>query len=44
MAETAFSAIKRRFGSAVGLTAWYRQLRQLLLIATVYNLERSLDD
>jgi len=44
MAETAFSAIKRRYGSAVGPSAWYRQFRELVLTATVYNLERALKE
>jgi IS5 family transposase len=39
MAETAFSAIKRRFGPAVHPRAWYREL---VLTAIVYNLEQAL--
>ncbi len=31
MAEGAFSAIKRRFESAVGPSAWYRESRELVL-------------
>ena len=42
MAETAFSAIKRRFGPAVHPRAWYREFRELVLTATVYNLEQAL--
>jgi IS5 family transposase len=42
MAESAFSAIKRRYGPAVGPCAWYRQFRELVLTATVYNLEQAL--
>ncbi|MDB2294666.1 transposase, partial [Halorubrum ezzemoulense] len=42
MAETAFSAIKRRFGPAVHIRAWYREFRELVVTATVYNLEQSL--
>lgn len=42
MAETAFSAIKRRYGSAVRSRAWYRQFRELILTATVYDLEQAL--
>ncbi|WP_225336305.1 IS5 family transposase [Halomicrobium urmianum] len=42
MAETAFSAIKRRYGSAVRPRAWYREFRELVLTAAVYNLERSI--
>ncbi len=41
MAETAFSAIKRRFGPAVHPRA-YREFRELVLTATVYNLEQAL--
>jgi len=44
MAETAFSAIKRRFGSAVGLSAWYREFRELVLPAAVYNLEQAIKE
>jgi len=42
MTESAFSAIKRPYGSAVGPSAWYRQFRELVLIATVYNLEQAI--
>jgi IS5 family transposase len=44
MAESAFSAIKRRYGSAVGSRAWYRQFRELVLTATVYNLEQAIKE
>ena len=42
MAESAFSAIKRRFGPAVHPRAWYREFRELVVTATVYNLEQPL--
>ncbi|ELY25604.1 putative transposase [Halogeometricum borinquense DSM 11551] len=42
MAETAFSAIKRRFGPAVHPRAWYREFRELVLTAAVHNLEQAL--
>jgi IS5 family transposase len=42
VAETAFSAIKRRFGPAVHPRAWYREFRKLVLTAAVYNLEQAL--
>ncbi|KKF40138.1 transposase [Halorubrum saccharovorum] len=42
MAETAFSAIKRRFDPAVHLCAWYREFRELVLTTAVYNLEQAL--
>ncbi len=42
IAETAFSAIKRRFGPAVHPRAWYREFRELVLTAAVYNLEQAL--
>jgi IS5 family transposase len=42
LGETAFSAIKRRFGSAVRPSVWYREFRELILTATVYNLEQAL--
>ena len=41
MAETVFSAIKRRYGAAVGPSAWYRQFRELILTTAVYNLEQA---
>jgi IS5 family transposase len=44
MAETAFSAIKRRYGSAVGPSAWYREFRELVLTAAVYNLEQAIKE
>ncbi len=44
MAESAFSAIKRRFGSAVGPSAWYREFRELVLTVTVYKLEQALKE
>jgi len=44
MAETAFSAIKRRFGSAVGPSAWYREFRELVLTVAVYNLEQAIKE
>lgn len=44
MAETAFSAIKRRFGSAVRPSAWYREFRELVLTAAFYNLERAIKE
>lgn len=42
MAEIAFSAIRRRYGSAVRPRPWYREFRKLVLTAAVYNLERSI--
>ena len=41
MAETAFSTIKRRVGPAVHPRAWYREFRELVVTATVYNLEQA---
>jgi len=43
MAETAFSAIKRRYDSAIRPSAWYRQFRELVLTAAVYNLEQAIE-
>jgi len=43
MAETAFSAVKRRYGSAVRPSAWYREFCQLVLTAAVCDLERALE-
>ena len=42
MAETAFSAIKRRYGSAVRPSVWYREFRELVLTTAVYNLEQAI--
>lgn len=42
MAETAFSAIKRRFGPAVHSREGYRGFREFVLIAAVSNLEQAL--
>ena len=44
MAESAFSAIKRQYGSAVGPPAWFRQFRELVLTAPVYNLEQVIKE
>ncbi len=44
MAETAFSAINRLFGSAVGPSAWYREFRELVLTVAVYNLEQAIKE
>ncbi|QGA82156.1 Transposase, IS5 family [Halomicrobium sp. LC1Hm] len=41
MTEAAFSAIKRRFGSAVGPSAWYREFRKLVLTVAVNNPEQT---
>lgn len=37
MTETAFSATKRRYGSAASSSAWYCEFRELVLTATVYT-------
>ncbi|WP_369335033.1 transposase [Halorubrum sp. F4] len=42
IAETTFSAIKRQVGPTVHPRAWYRDLRELMLIAAVYKLEQGL--
>lgn len=44
MAETAFSALKRRFGSAVGPSVWYRQFCELVLPTAIYNLEQAIKE
>ena len=44
MAESAFSAIKCRYGSAVRPSAWYREFRELVLTAAVYNLEQAIKE
>jgi len=41
-AETAFSAIKRRYGSAVRPSVWNREFRELVLNAAVYNSEQAI--
>ena len=42
MSETVFSSIKRTLGDAVRARIWYREYREMLLKATVYNLRRSI--
>ena len=44
MAENAVSAIQHRYGSAVGPSVWYRQFRELVLTAAVYNLEQAIEE
>nr|WP_225335958.1 transposase [Halomicrobium urmianum] len=44
LAESAFSAIKRRYGSAVRPGVWYRAFRELVLTAAVYNLEQAIKE
>jgi len=44
MAESAFSAIKRRYGSAVGPSARYREFKELVLTAAVYNLKQAIKE
>ncbi|WP_164932755.1 transposase [Halorubrum amylolyticum] len=39
--ETVNSVIKRSNGSAVRARAWYRQFREIVLAATVYNVEQG---
>jgi hypothetical protein len=42
MAETAFSTLNRRYGSAVRPHTWYRDCRKLVLTAAVSKLKQSL--
>ncbi|WP_255510311.1 hypothetical protein [Halorubrum sp. CGM4_25_10-8A] len=42
MAETAFSATKLRFDPAAHPHSGYRAFRELVVTATVYNLEQAL--
>jgi IS5 family transposase len=44
MAETAFSAIQRRYSSGVGPSVWHRKFRELMLTAAVYNLEQAIKE
>ncbi|MFD2373088.1 IS5 family transposase [Haloarchaeobius iranensis] len=39
--ETVNSVIKRSYGSAVRARAWYRQFREIVLAAAVYNVEQA---
>ncbi len=39
--ETVNSVIKRSYGSAVRARAWYRQFREITLVAAVYNVEQA---
>lgn len=42
--ESVNSSIKRSHGSAVRARDWYRQFREIALIAGVHNVERAIDD
>ena len=39
--ETVFSTIKRTLGHAVRARAWYRELREIVLMCAVYNIKRA---
>jgi IS5 family transposase len=41
--ESVNSSIKRSHGSAVRARDWYRQFREIVLIAGVHNVERAID-
>ena len=41
--ESVNSLIKRSHGSAVRARDWYRQFREIALIADVHNIERAID-
>ena len=41
--ESANSSIKRSHGSAVRARDWYRQFREIVLIAGVHNVERAIE-
>ena len=43
MTETVNSSIKRSHGSAVRAHDWYRQFREIVLIAGVYNVKQAID-
>ncbi len=43
MAESAFSAIKHRYGSAVEPSTWYHEFREMVLTVTIYYLEKPLE-
>lgn len=41
LTETVNSAIKRSITDSVGSRAWYRQFREIILAASVYNIKRA---
>lgn len=43
MTETVNSSLKRSHGSAVRARDWFRQFREIALIAGVHNIERAID-
>lgn len=42
MDEITFPTIKRRFSPAIHPRTWYREFRELVVTATVYNVEQAL--
>jgi len=43
LSETVFSTIKRTLGHAVRARAWYREFREIVLMCTVYNIKRAVN-
>ena len=43
LTESVNSSIKRSHGSAVRACDWFRQFREITLIAGVYNVEQAID-
>ena len=42
--ESVNSSIKRSHGSAVRARDWFRQFREIAIIAGIHNVERAIDD
>jgi IS5 family transposase len=43
MSETAFSSIKRTLGDGLRARLWYREFREMILKAAVYNIKKSVE-
>ena len=43
MSETAFSSIKRALGDGLRARLWYREFREMILKAAVYNIKKSVE-
>jgi IS5 family transposase len=42
LSETAFSVMKREYGETVRSRTWYRQFREMIMTAAVYNIDRRI--
>jgi len=44
LSETTFSVMKRKYGDTVTSRTWFRQFREMILTAAVYNIDRIIKD